>query len=200
MTKRVAKNQKGFTLVEIIVVLVILAVLAAFAIPTMLGFVADARGKAYIAEAREVYVAAQAVAIEFNAVDGMTDGGSDSGMSSTGTSNQDWYGLSTSLSSTKIARRMTYTETTPYVGAMNEDRVRASYRMLAYLDEDIKISDIDLIADKSKRPDDGEAAWIITVGAGGSSLDGTGKVTSVIYYKDGYQIVISDESTQVSQW
>ena len=32
-------NKKGFTLTEIIVVLVILAVLAAFAIPTMLGFV-----------------------------------------------------------------------------------------------------------------------------------------------------------------
>lgn len=32
-------NQKGFTLTEIVVVLVILAVLAAFAIPTMLGFV-----------------------------------------------------------------------------------------------------------------------------------------------------------------
>ena len=74
MTKRVSGNQKGFTLVEIIVVLVILAVLAAFTIPTMLGFVADAKGKAYIAEAREVYVAAQAVATEFNAVDGMTDG------------------------------------------------------------------------------------------------------------------------------
>ncbi|WKY43841.1 prepilin-type N-terminal cleavage/methylation domain-containing protein [Eubacteriaceae bacterium ES2] len=194
------KNQKGFTLVEIIVVLVIIGVLAAFTVPTMLGFVAEAKGKAYIAEAREVYVAAQAVATEFNAVDGMTDGGSDSGKSSTGTSNQDWYGLSTSLSSTKIARRMTYTEETPYVGAMNEDRVRASYRMLAYLDEDIEISDVDLIADQSKRPDEGEAAWIITVGAGGSSLDGTGKVTAVTYYKDGYQVVISDESTQVSKW
>jgi type IV pilus assembly protein PilA len=200
MTKRVSGNQKGFTLVEIIVVLVILVVLAAFTIPTMLGFVADAKGKAYIAEAREVYVAAQAVATEFNAVDGMTDGGSDSGKSADGKSNQDWYGLSTSLSSTKIAKRMTYTETTPYVGALDEDRVRASYRMLAYLDADIKISSIDLIADKSKRPDEGEAAWIITVGAGGTSLEGTGKVTSVTYYKDGYQVVISDESTQVSKW
>lgn len=52
------KSNKGFTLVEIIVVLVVLAILAAFIIPTMLGFVADAKGKAYIAEAREVYVAA----------------------------------------------------------------------------------------------------------------------------------------------
>ena len=56
--KKFFLRDQGFTLVEIIVVLVILAILAAFTIPTMLGFVADARGKAYIAEAREVYVAA----------------------------------------------------------------------------------------------------------------------------------------------
>ncbi|WP_414151098.1 prepilin-type N-terminal cleavage/methylation domain-containing protein [Acetobacterium carbinolicum] len=36
-------NKKGFTLTEIIVVLVILAVLAAFAIPTMLGFVSHSQ-------------------------------------------------------------------------------------------------------------------------------------------------------------
>ena len=52
MFKKLKKNKKGFTLVEIIVVLVILAILAAIAIPTMLGFVNDAKGKAYIAEAR----------------------------------------------------------------------------------------------------------------------------------------------------
>ncbi|MEG2548270.1 MAG: type II secretion system protein [Eubacterium sp.] len=56
---KLKKNQKGFTLVELIVVLVILAILAAFTIPAMLGFVDDAKGKAYIAEAREVYMAYQ---------------------------------------------------------------------------------------------------------------------------------------------
>lgn len=64
---KMKKNQKGFTLVEIIVVLVILAVLAAFTIPTMLGFVNEAKGKAYIAEARTVYVAAQATVTELTA-------------------------------------------------------------------------------------------------------------------------------------
>lgn len=59
MINKLKKNQKGFTLVELIVVLVILAILAAFTIPAMLGFVDDARGKAAIAQAREVYVAAQ---------------------------------------------------------------------------------------------------------------------------------------------
>ncbi|WKY47926.1 type II secretion system protein [Eubacteriaceae bacterium ES3] len=62
---KMKKNTKGFTLVEIIVVLVILAVLAAFTIPTMLGFVNEAKGKALIAEAREVYVAAQATVTEY---------------------------------------------------------------------------------------------------------------------------------------
>ena len=66
LMNRIRKSRKGFTLVEIIVVLVILAILAAFTIPTMLGFVADARGKAYIAEAREVYVAAQATVTEYS--------------------------------------------------------------------------------------------------------------------------------------
>lgn len=57
MVNKLKKNQKGFTLVELIVVLVILAILAAFTIPAMLGFVDDARGKAAIAQAREVYMA-----------------------------------------------------------------------------------------------------------------------------------------------
>ncbi len=39
------KNTKGFTLAEIIVVLVILAILAAFSIPVLLGFVNDSREK-----------------------------------------------------------------------------------------------------------------------------------------------------------
>lgn len=69
LLNKMKKNRKGFTLVEIIVVLVILAVLAAFTIPTMLGFVNEAKGKALIAEAREVYVAAQATATEYIAKD-----------------------------------------------------------------------------------------------------------------------------------
>lgn len=58
------KNKKGFTLVEIIVVLVILAILAAAAIPTMLGFVNDAKAKANIADARACYIAAQMIATQ----------------------------------------------------------------------------------------------------------------------------------------
>lgn len=58
------KNKKGFTLVEIIVVLVILAILAAIMIPTMIGFVNDAQGKAEISNARAAYLACQMVVTE----------------------------------------------------------------------------------------------------------------------------------------
>ncbi|MEG0095654.1 MAG: prepilin-type N-terminal cleavage/methylation domain-containing protein [Erysipelotrichaceae bacterium] len=58
------KDVKGFTLVEIIVVLLIIAILAAIAIPTMIGYVDEAKESEYIAQARTAYVAAQTVAIK----------------------------------------------------------------------------------------------------------------------------------------
>ena len=64
LKNKLRNNKKGFTLVEIIVVLVILAILAAAAIPTMLGFVEDAKGKSEIANARAAYVACQSIATE----------------------------------------------------------------------------------------------------------------------------------------
>ena len=52
----------------------ILAILAAAAIPTMLGFVEDAKGKAEVANARACYVAAQTIATEESA-SGTNDAG-----------------------------------------------------------------------------------------------------------------------------
>jgi len=54
------KRKDGFTLVELIVVLVILAILAAFTIPAMLGYINDAREKAGLSEARTALIAVQA--------------------------------------------------------------------------------------------------------------------------------------------
>ena len=44
--KKLCKNKKGFTLVEVVVVLVILAILAAILIPTLTGYV-DKASEAY---------------------------------------------------------------------------------------------------------------------------------------------------------
>lgn len=58
------KNRKGFTLVEVMVVLVILAILAAVLIPSLTGYIDRANEKAAVAECRSVVVAAQTVISE----------------------------------------------------------------------------------------------------------------------------------------
>ncbi|WP_418665816.1 type II secretion system protein [Allofournierella sp.] len=62
MLKKMLKqrSKKGFTLIELIVVLVIMAILAAAAIPTMMGYVNNARKSAYLANCSAAYMAAQA--------------------------------------------------------------------------------------------------------------------------------------------
>ncbi len=57
-------NNKGFTLVEMIVVMVILTVLAAILIPGLLGWIDEAKGKQYVLSARSVYMSVQAIESE----------------------------------------------------------------------------------------------------------------------------------------
>ena len=52
-------NKKGFTLVEIIVVLVILGILAAIAVPSVMGYIDDAKESKYVAEAHSIYIVIQ---------------------------------------------------------------------------------------------------------------------------------------------
>lgn len=53
-------NKKGFTLIELIVVIAIIAILAAVLIPRFTGFTKDANEKAAISNARNILVAVEA--------------------------------------------------------------------------------------------------------------------------------------------
>lgn len=57
-------GNKGFTLVEMIVVMVILTLLAVILVPSLLGWIDEAKGKQYILSARSIYMSAQAVESE----------------------------------------------------------------------------------------------------------------------------------------
>lgn len=63
-------SRKGFTLVELLVVLVILAILAAAIIPSMMGFIDRAKQESVAAEQRSVLLAAQ---VELNELYGKND-------------------------------------------------------------------------------------------------------------------------------
>ena len=59
MIQKLKKNKKGFTLVELLVVLVIIAILAAAIIPSMMGFIDKAKQQSAAAECRSVLLAGE---------------------------------------------------------------------------------------------------------------------------------------------
>lgn len=74
-------NKKGFTLVEIIVVLVILAILAAIAVPSVLGYVEQAKESEQLYKVRDALIASQTTLIRTYGTDGKfgDDNGSKNG-------------------------------------------------------------------------------------------------------------------------
>lgn len=63
------RNEKGFTLVEIIVVLLIIGILLAITIPSIMGYVGKARDAQFVADTRTVYLEAEKDVYEFLAGD-----------------------------------------------------------------------------------------------------------------------------------
>lgn len=61
---RAKKNKKGFTLVEVIVVLVILAIMAAILIPSLIGYIDKAKENSIISETRSIVTAVQTLSSE----------------------------------------------------------------------------------------------------------------------------------------
>jgi len=61
---QILKNKKGFTLMELIVVLIIIAILMAALTPTLIGWINDARESSLRSEGRTVLLAIQTVSTE----------------------------------------------------------------------------------------------------------------------------------------
>ncbi|NLV51504.1 MAG: type II secretion system protein [Clostridiales bacterium] len=62
--KKLMKNRKGFTLIELIVVIAILGILAAILIPQFSGFQKKAKSSQVMVDARQIATAADALLIE----------------------------------------------------------------------------------------------------------------------------------------
>ena len=64
--KFLKKNKKGFTLIELIVVIAILGILAAVLLPRFMGFTDDAKKAQVQSDAKNIAIAVEAIAVQGN--------------------------------------------------------------------------------------------------------------------------------------
>lgn len=67
LTKKRKRNNAGFTLIELIVVIAILGILAAILVPMVTGYIGKAKDQAYEADAHTAFTAAAATQAQSNA-------------------------------------------------------------------------------------------------------------------------------------
>ncbi|MDD3049141.1 MAG: prepilin-type N-terminal cleavage/methylation domain-containing protein [Bacilli bacterium] len=112
--KNLRKNKKGFTLVEVIVVLVILAILIAIAVPSVMKYIDDANDAKYLAQGRAALIATQAELTKDYADDKTLNG---SIYSDDGTATSEKELLAAVVKATDLAKLTTITTTDVAFGA-----------------------------------------------------------------------------------
>ena len=68
--KEILKDESGFTLIEMVVVLLIISILAASSLPSMMKYVDEAKKTGYMTKTRSIYVASQMVLTQAYAAGG----------------------------------------------------------------------------------------------------------------------------------
>lgn len=120
--KKLCKNKKGFTLIEIIVVVVILAVLMAVAVPSVLKYLDEADNAKYMAQGRAVMTTAQAEIVKAFTGDKMIDATELTAIKAAATYNDNASGLETvanveiysAATVTQVGDAITISSATPF--------------------------------------------------------------------------------------